>query len=59
MKEIISIYYSDKLNVFIRNRWTRCFSNEWHLVNLQLAFHGDRTEYKVCLIGFELVFMTS
>lgn len=55
MKEVIIIGKVRNLRIFIRNRWTTCFSYNWHLINIERSFHQDRIEYKFCLIGFELV----
>ena len=52
---LIYILIKNKVRIFIRNRWTKWFSDKWHLINLERTIMRERIEYKFCLIGFELV----
>ncbi len=54
MKEVIIIGNIKNIRIFIRNRWTDCFSEEWNLINICRRWRRDRIEYIFCFIGIEL-----
>lgn len=57
MKEVIKLYDNKKIRIFIRNRYTLCFSDRWNLINIQRAYYSRGLEYNFCLLGFDLVLL--
>lgn len=57
MEGIIKILDTGKVRIFIRNHYYSWFADNWHLINIERKYFYERIEYKLCLIGFELVFM--
>lgn len=49
--------FGSKANVFIRNQWSESSNDDFNLLRLGKSVHRCRSEYKLDLFGFSLVYL--